>query len=273
MEHHNKQVEGTERLVRFQAAHYKLATEFDEFIYKGQLVQAEALKCAVEHWRRRKFNTAGAMFWQLNDCWPVSSWAVIDSALRPKAGYYFAKKFFAPVLLSFKRVENTLEVWVTNDLLNDVTDKLILNFFPFVGKKVWTKTLTVHAKSNSSSKVFEIDLFRFAKYDSARHYFHGKLLAPDDLNSEQRYFLHEQKHLQLPKAKVTSKIGEKKDGSLVISLRANAFVKNVRLEILGGDVAFDDNYFDMDTGQVKEVAFCSKQKIAQLKKQLAIRWL
>ena len=273
MEHHNKQIEGPERLVRFQAAHYKLATEFDEFIYKGQLVQAEALKTAVEHWRRRKFNTAGALFWQLNDCWPVSSWAVIDSALRPKAGYYFAKKFFAPVLLSFKKVGMTLEVWIANDLLKDVAGKLVLNFSPFAGRKVWTKTIRVQAGSNSSSIVFEIDLSRFAKYDSTRHYFSGQLLTPDDLNSEQRYFLHEPKHLQLPKAKVTSRIERKKDDSFVLTLKATTIVKNVRIEILGEDIIFSDNYFDMDPGQVKQVTFCSTQTLQRLRKQLTLRWL
>ncbi len=273
MEHHNKQVEGTERLVRFQAAHYKLATDFDEFIYKGQLVQAEALKCAVEHWRRRKFNTAGAMFWQLNDCWPVNSWAVIDSALRPKAGYYFAKKFFAPVLLTFKKVENTLEVWIANDLLKDVTGNLALNFSSLAGKRAWTKALAVHVKSNSSTKVYEIDLTSFARYDSMRHYFYGRLLTADDVDSEQRYFLHEPKHLHLPKAKVTWKIVGEKGGPFVLKLRATTFVKNVRLEIVGEDVAFDDNYFDMDAGIAKEVTFCSRQTLSQLKRHLRLRWL
>ncbi len=59
MEHHNKQVDGLERLFRFQAAHYRVSDSLDDFVYKSQLVQAEALKCAVEHWRRRKFKTAG----------------------------------------------------------------------------------------------------------------------------------------------------------------------------------------------------------------------
>ncbi|MFA6457483.1 MAG: sugar-binding domain-containing protein, partial [Bacteroidota bacterium] len=91
-EHHNKQVEGPERLFRFQSAHYQVGKNFNDFVFRAQLVQANALKTAVEHWRRRKFNTAGTLFWQLNDCWPVSSWAVIDSGLRPKAAYFYAKR-------------------------------------------------------------------------------------------------------------------------------------------------------------------------------------
>ncbi len=273
MEHHNKQIEGTERLVRFQAAHYTLATDFDEFIYKGQLVQAEALKCAVEHWRRLKFNTAGALFWQLNDCWPVSSWAVIDSALRPKAGYYYARKFFAPVLLSFKKTETTLEAWISNDLLGDITGKLKLNFLSFTGKRVWSKTIKAGVQPNSSMKVFEIDLARFGKCDSTRHYFSGKFLSADDLDSEQRYYLHEPKHLQLPKAKVKSTIRKNRDGSFVLILNANTIVKNVRIEITGEDIVFSDNYFDMDPGESKDVTFCSKQVLARLRKQLTLRWL
>jgi len=61
MEHHNKQIAGTERLFRFQAAHYRVAGDFGRWIYKSQLVQAEALKFAVEHWRRRKFRTSGSI--------------------------------------------------------------------------------------------------------------------------------------------------------------------------------------------------------------------
>ena len=50
--------------MRFQAAHHIVGTSFVEFVHKAQLVQAEALKTAVEHWRRRKFKTAGSLFWQ-----------------------------------------------------------------------------------------------------------------------------------------------------------------------------------------------------------------
>ncbi|HMD13440.1 MAG TPA: glycoside hydrolase family 2 protein, partial [Bacteroidota bacterium] len=150
MEHHNKQVEGTERLLRFQAAHYRLSTSFDGFIYKGQLVQADALKCAVEHWRRRKFLTSGSLFWQLNDCWPVSSWSVVDSSLQPKAGYYAAKRFFAPVLLSFKQTDKGVEVWVTNDRLERFSGEITVQMKSFQGKSFWKKTLKVSIASNFS---------------------------------------------------------------------------------------------------------------------------
>ncbi|HET6274090.1 MAG TPA: glycoside hydrolase family 2 protein [Bacteroidota bacterium] len=277
MEHHNKKMEGPERLFRFLSAHYRVGTSFDDFIYKGQLVQGDALKFAVEHWRRRKFKTAGSLFWQLNDCWPVSSWAVIDAALRPKAGYYFAKRFFAPVLLSFKKSGNALEVWVTNDALKAASVTLDLGFRSFVGKRIWAKRLKLHVRANSSSKVCEVDLLRFAKHDSARHYFSGRLLTADGLSSEQRYFLHEPKHLLLPKTKLTTllttPLTSGKDGEWTLNIKSTHFAKNVRVEIRGEDVFFDDNYFDIDAGGSKVVRFRSGLTTHELKKRLKLKWI
>ncbi|MBM2841050.1 MAG: beta-mannosidase [Bacteroidetes bacterium] len=277
MEHHNKKVEGPERLFRFLSAHYRVEMSFDDFIYKGQLVQADALKFAVEHWRRRKFNTAGSLFWQLNDCWPVSSWAVIDSALRPKAGYYFAKKFFAPVLLSFKKSGNALEVWVTNDALKAASGTLDLGFRSFVGKRIWAKRLKLYLRANSSSKVCEVDLVRFAHHDSARHYFSGRLLTAHGFSSEQRYFLLEPKHLLLPKAKLTTLLTTPltpgKDGEWKLKISSTHFAKNVRVEIRGEDVVFDDNYFDIDAGDTRVVRFKSSLTARELKKRLKLKWI
>ena len=70
------------------AAHHRVPVTLRTSSTKGQIVQGEALNARLEHWRRRKYGTAGVLFWQLNDCWPVTSWSVIDSALRPKAAYY-----------------------------------------------------------------------------------------------------------------------------------------------------------------------------------------
>ncbi len=273
MDHHNKHVEGPERLFRFQSAHYQVGTSFDDFIYKGQLVQAEALKCAVEHWRRRKFNTAGSLFWQLNDCWPVSSWAVIDSALRPKAGYYFAKKFFAPVLLSFKKSRDVLEVWVTNDELNTISGKIELSFRSFAGRKTWEKKLKCNVRTNSSSKVHEIELSQFAKHDSTSHYFFGRLLTADGFSSEQRYFLHEPKHLILPKTKLTTLLKSGKNGEWRLNITSKHFAKNARVEIGGEDIVFDDNYFDIDPGATRVVRFRSDLMARDLKKRLKLKWI
>ncbi|HBE85749.1 MAG TPA: glycoside hydrolase family 2, partial [Lachnoclostridium sp.] len=69
-------------------------------VYASQLMQGEAMKYAVEHWRRHRGRCMGAIVWQLNDCWPVTSWSSIDYFGRWKALHYYEKRFFAPIMIS-----------------------------------------------------------------------------------------------------------------------------------------------------------------------------
>jgi beta-mannosidase len=281
MEHHNKQIEGQERLFRFQSAHYMLDLDFDKFIYQGQLVQAEALKTAIEHWRRRKFNTAGALFWQLNDCWPVSSWAVVDSALRPKAAYYFAKKFYAPVLVSFKRLGNEFEnhaagmaeVWLTNDTFERCEGMLTISLRSFNGKTLWRKKIQAVVSGNSSRACAAVSYNKLPKNDPAKHYLHVEFLSDGKIVSENRLFFVEPKYFQLPAPKIGMVVHKMAHRIFSISIRSNTFVKNLRLEVENEDAEFDDNYFDLDAGVTKTVKVISNLSETQLRKKLRLRWV
>ena len=79
---------------------YLYPRELTDLVYASQLLQAQAMQYAVEHWRRNRGRCMGAVVWQLNDCWPVVSWASIDYFGRWKALHYYEKRFFAPVLIS-----------------------------------------------------------------------------------------------------------------------------------------------------------------------------
>ncbi len=267
MEHHNKQIEGTERLFKFLAAHQNVSTVFDVFLYRSQLVQAEALKRAVEHWRRRKFNTAGTLFWQLNDCWPVSSWSVIDSALQPKAAYYYARRFFAPVLLSFRRDDRYLEVWITNDTMHQLSAPLVLQLRSFTGSVVWKTRKRISAAANSSLCVARVDLSRFASHDPTRHYVYATM-AHNTMTCEQRYFFAEPKHLQLPAPRIVVRIQRISDEEQMVLLNARNFAKDVSLDVEGKDVFIEDNYFDLDAGSTKRVRV--RVCLSDLRKRLSI---
>lgn len=45
----------------------------------------------------------GALVWQLNDCWPVTSWSIVDYYLRKKPAYYSIKRVLAPVAIAIRR--------------------------------------------------------------------------------------------------------------------------------------------------------------------------
>ncbi len=112
---HNKQVEGPERIMKFIHNHFGLVSDFDAILYLSQLNQAEAIKEGVEHWRSRKYKTAGTLYWQLNDSWPVFSWSAIDYFKRPKALYYYTKRFYKEILPVCIRNENGAILKIIND--------------------------------------------------------------------------------------------------------------------------------------------------------------
>ena len=272
-EHHNKQVEGPERLFRFQSAHHRVAGDFDGFIYKCQLVQAEALKCAVEHWRRRKFRTSGALFWQLNDCWPVSSWAVIDSALRPKAAYYFAKKFYAPLLVSFKSAGPNIEVHVTNDRLAPVAGTLKLSLRSFTRTRGRSVEQPFKVSANSSRRVMVVSPERLGLRDRSAEYLHAELLVDGAPAGENRYFFAEPKRMRLPAAVISVLAISTVDMHCRLIITADRFVKYLRVEVEGEDVQFEDNYFDLDAGRRKAVGLHTALSVESLRKALRLRWL
>jgi len=85
---HNKQIDGPERIHRFLVGMHKPARDFDDFIRLSQDVQGRSLQIALDHWRRRRPQTMGTLIWQLNDCWPVTSWSLFDSKLRAKSSWH-----------------------------------------------------------------------------------------------------------------------------------------------------------------------------------------
>ncbi|MGN0977961.1 MAG: glycoside hydrolase family 2 protein, partial [Faecousia sp.] len=100
MEKHQRNASANGRIVSYLSQMYLYPGTLDGLVYASQLLQAQAMQYGVEHWRRNRGQCMGAIIWQLNDCWPVASWASIDYFGRWKALHYYAKRFFAPVLIS-----------------------------------------------------------------------------------------------------------------------------------------------------------------------------
>ena len=91
-----------------------LPQTLEQYVEFTMASQAEGLKFGIEHYRRRQPHCSGTLIWQFNDVWPGFSWSVVDHDLVPKAGYYFARRAYAPVLASFRRQNGRLELWLTN---------------------------------------------------------------------------------------------------------------------------------------------------------------
>ena len=109
MEMHQRNEGANGKIMDYLSQTYLYPTSFDALLYASQLLQAEAIRFGVEHWRRNRGRCMGAIYWQLNDIWPVASWASIDSLGRWKALHYYARRFFAPLMLSCHETGETTD--------------------------------------------------------------------------------------------------------------------------------------------------------------------
>ncbi|KAJ9136624.1 Beta-mannosidase-like protein [Pleurostoma richardsiae] len=116
---HNKSHGAHTRIARYLAENFRFdMTSLRNLAYSSQLMQAEAYTFALRDWKRLfggpgRERCAGAVIWQLNDCYPVTSWAFVDFFLRPKPAFYAIRRQFAPVSVAAERTPSTL--WVDED--------------------------------------------------------------------------------------------------------------------------------------------------------------
>ena len=157
MRSHNKMAEGTERLLRFLVGRLGLPRDLRAFVYLTQFNQAEAIKTGVEHWRRRKLMTSGALYWQLNDCWPVASWSCLDYHKRKKGLYHYTKAFFAPILPIMEYEEGEIALYGVNDRLEAVEGEARVRAYALDGTLRGEAAFPVRLPANGSALLGRLD--------------------------------------------------------------------------------------------------------------------
>jgi beta-mannosidase len=100
MENHQKNRAGNQIILDYVSRRYRFPQSQRDLIYLSQMNQAHCMQVGVEHYRRNMPHCMGALYWQLNDCWPVASWSSLEFTGRWKALHHVARRFFAPALVS-----------------------------------------------------------------------------------------------------------------------------------------------------------------------------
>jgi beta-mannosidase len=113
--HHQKADDGNGKLARGLAPHFAEPRSTEAWHYLTQLNQVRAVRTGIEHWRSHWPHTAGTILWQLNDLWPVTSWAAIDGAGRFKPLYFALQSLYAGRALTIQPRDGRLVVAVLND--------------------------------------------------------------------------------------------------------------------------------------------------------------
>ncbi|MHB1296022.1 MAG: glycoside hydrolase family 2 protein [Anaerolineae bacterium] len=155
---HNKMVEGTERLVRFLAGRVGFPKDLQSFTYLTQFNQAEAIKTGVEHWRQRKYATSGTLYWQLNDCWPVASWACLDYYKRKKGLYHYSRRFYDQILPVLDLKDDQIVLRVVNDLHCEMSASVRVAAYRLDGTKLAERTFDVLLPADEVITAKKLDL-------------------------------------------------------------------------------------------------------------------
>lgn len=135
-EWHQKNPGGNDRIRNSFARDFRLPKDMDATLYLSQVQQALAIKTAVEGWRTQRPHCMGALYWQLNDNWPVASWSSLEYGGKWKHLHYQARRFYAPVAVvgAPGEKDGADAVWALNDTTADVKAKVTVKYVTFEGE-------------------------------------------------------------------------------------------------------------------------------------------
>lgn len=257
MERHQRNQAANGKILSYLSQTFRYPNSFDDLLYASQLMQAEAIRYGVEHWRRNRGRCMGAIIWQLNDIWPVASWASIDYYGRWKALHYAAKRFFAPVMISAEEegelsqnpkineyhpapLEKSFRLNVCNETLRDVTGEVVWALRTPDGEIVRQNQQTLTIPAMSAKWLDKVDC---ADASLTEHYFSFAFVMDDVAVSEGTCIFCAPKHFEFVDPRLTV---ETCGDTLVVT--SHAYAKQVWLESEDADLLLDDNAFDMNPG-------------------------
>ena len=272
MEKHQRNGSANGKIMSYMQQIYRYPTDFETLIYASQLLQADAIRYGVEHFRRNRNDSRcmGAVYWQFNDCWPVASWSSVDYCQRLKALHYYARRFFAPIMISCEEegmlgsgqelvrlpfgFPKSIHLCVVNESMQDETLTVawqIRDAAAYILQS-YEEEIKVPALTSvwlDKVELPEIDIYReYVSYQAIKN---GKILSEGTvIFSYPKYFRYEEPHLQ-----VTT------DGKK-ITVSADAYAKSVEILNENEDLILSDNYFDMNAGsKTVEIISGSPEKL------------
>jgi len=269
MKSHQKHPTGYETIASYLDSSYIKPINFEDWIYKSQLLQADGIKIAIEAHRRAKPYCMGTLYWQMNDCCPVVSWAGIDYYGRWKAMQYMVKKAYRNVSLSVVEEKENLLVYAVSDSLKPLKKQLKLQLISFNGKVLLEQDLTIEIPANSSNQVFEIPTASLLKGIARDSVVFTAKFADEKKQNTACFYFAKPKNLLLSKPNINVEY-ESFKGGYILHLKSNCLAKSLCLNIAADDVLLDDNYFDLLPNETYYIRCQTKLSLKELKLKLSL---
>ncbi|MDG4823485.1 glycoside hydrolase family 2 TIM barrel-domain containing protein [Asanoa sp. WMMD1127] len=231
MRHHQKAADGDKKLHRGLAQHFGDPATTDDWHYLTQVIQARAIQEAVEHFRALRPYCMGAIVWQLNDCWPVTSWSAIDGAGRRKPMWYALRRAYADRLLTLDDhravlVNETAEPWRTT---------LTVTRSTLDGKRLAVTDATIEVAPHSKASHDLADDLSHASDPT------GEVLWAAADGQRAWWFYAEDKDIAYPKAEYDATVHHRQ-GETKLAVTARTFLRDLTVfpDRLNPDAEADD---------------------------------
>ncbi|MDE6404699.1 MAG: glycoside hydrolase family 2 protein [Lachnospiraceae bacterium] len=257
MEMHQRNAAANGKIMTYLSATYLYPTDFGMLLYASQLLQADAIRYGIEHFRRNRGRCMGAVVWQLNDIWPVASWASIDYYGRWKALHYAEKRAFAPVMISCEEIgelserpfcvaqpapiEKSARLHVANETMERVDGTVRWSLRKASGEALLEGAQEASVEPLSGLWLEKMD---FSGYDELEVYISYSFEKDGRVVSENTTLFTAPKHFRFH----DPKLSWRREGSTLF-ITAGAYAKSVEIEGVDGDVKLSDNFFDMNPGE------------------------
>lgn len=256
MEMHQRNVAANGKIMTYLSATYLYPTDFDTLLYASQLLQADAVRYGIEHFRRNRGRCMGTIVWQLNDIWPVASWAGIDYYGRLKALHYAEKRAFAPIMISCEEtgelserpfcvaqpapIKKAARLHVANETFAPVSGEVTWQLRSAKGEVLLTGREKVMVEPLGGLWLERHD---FSSFPELEVYISYSFETEGRIVSEGTSLFTAPKHFAFEDPKLSY---TREGNSLLIS--AQAYAKSVEIRGEDGDVLLSDNFFDMNPG-------------------------
>ncbi|MDW2796770.1 glycoside hydrolase family 2 protein [Clostridium boliviensis] len=257
MEKHQRNSTANGKIMNYMEQTFLYPGDFDTLLYASQLLQAEAIRYGVEHFRRNRGRCMGAIVWQLNDCWPVASWSSIDYCERWKALHYYEKRFFAPLMISCEEegiltqdpnpnaqpyeVMKSIRLCVSNERRKDERVTAIWELRKNTGEIVRSSQEEYMIPKLSSLWFEKVSLQEASLYEDYVSY---QMEQDGEIVSQGTVLFCPPKHYHF----IDPELSVRSEGdSLVVT--AKAYARSVEIRNKKDDLVLSDNYFDMNPGE------------------------
>lgn len=272
---HQRHPRGNQLIKEYMLREYNEPRDFGSFLYVSQVLQAEGMRIGTEHFRRIMPRNMGALYWQINDCWPVASWSGTDYFGRWKAMHFYAKRFFEPLMVSLLEEDQDLSIYAVSDSPIQRQAVLTVRAMDLNGRIQYEKRFDLSIEPLQGRSYVRIPVEQVLKGLSRNDaVVVAELSDLEQTVSTSEYYFAPFKDLKFEKPTITREISST-DRVFKIRLTSDRVAKAVYLSTTQEEGSFSDNYFTLIPGSVKEIEFRTQtaSTVKKFSDQLKVRSL